>query len=296
MRIAHATDIHWQTPPSLREVITVKRALGSANLYLRGRRHEFQRTVQSALVDHLVALEPDLVLITGDLTATALHSEFALAKESLAPVLDTTPTLVIPGNHDVYTPGAKREFRMKGHFEQWMGLEDGPVARLDLDEVTVLGLDPNRPTFLQASGVIPEPQLIALESILADPDLADREVILVLHYPVLDRRGAVYDNTRHGLLNAVRLIEVLERAPKRPRMILHGHEHHGFNVPLTFDEGPSIEIFNCGSSGYAFVPEKKRAAAMNLYTLADGELGVERFLFDGQAFAPEPGGAYATGR
>ena len=296
MRIAHVTDIHWQNPPSMVELLTLKRALGSANLYLAGRRHHFQRSVQTALVQHLEALEPDLVVITGDLTATATESEFQTARDALDPVLQRFPTFVIPGNHDVYTPGARRARRIRRHFEPWMGLESGPVGRLDVADVTVLGLDPNRPTWIQASGEVPDVQLEALAGVLRHPDLADRHVILAIHYPLLDRRGAIYDNAKHGLLNARALIEVLRAAPKKPALILHGHEHHGFQVPLDLD-GTQVTISNCGSSGYAYLPKKGRAACMNVYNFGAGGLGeTERYMFDGTGFSPEPGGAYATGR
>lgn len=292
MRIAHATDIHWFCPPSLRDA-TVKRALGTANLYLMRRRHHFDLAVQKALVDHLVGLAPDAVLITGDLTAQALDSEFLVAREHLAPVLDTLPTFIIPGNHDLYTPGAARDDRIGQHFGPWMHRRDG-LHRLDLDDgVTVLGLDPNRPTWVAAAGEVPEAQLEALATTLRDPELADRFIVLALHYPIVDRRNEVYDGRSHGLLNARALLDVLEAAPKRPDMVIHGHRHHGYRATLPVGDIPS---FNCGSSGYAHIPDEGRTAHMNVYTVEGRELvRIERFRYDGATFVPEPGGAYATG-
>jgi 3',5'-cyclic AMP phosphodiesterase CpdA len=297
VRVAHATDIHWFVPPRAGQM-TVKRLLGSANLYLRGRRHDFDEGVQSALVDHLVDLEPDLVIVTGDLTAQATPEEFDKARQALAPVLDTLETFVIPGNHDVYTPGALRERRIERYFGPWMGLDDSPIGRRDLGPVTVLGLDPNRPTLVTASGVVPEEQLVALDEALRDPALASRFVILALHYPILDRRGEVYDGANHGLRNARELIALLDRAPTRPAIILCGHKHHGFRSDLELSDGAVIPVVNCGSSGYAFQPDHQRAAAMCVYEIDDdGRLAsVERFLYDGGGFAPEPGGPFATGR
>lgn len=295
MRIAHCTDIHWQVAPALGDA-TIKRILGTANLYLAGRRHHFSPRVQAALMEHLQSLEADLVLITGDLTAQALDSEFARAREALTPVLDTTPTFIIPGNHDVYTPGAQRSKRIRQHFGPFMGLEAGEVTRMDCGPVTALGLDPNRPTWILASGVLPEAQLTALAQTLQDPTLEQQFVVLCVHYPILDRHGEVYDGANHGLINARELIEVLRSAPKRPDLIICGHEHHGFRTELDLGDA-KIPLMNSGSSGYAYMPEKRRAAAMNLYEVQQGQLdNVQRFLFDGDRFGPEPGGAYATGR
>lgn len=296
MRIAHATDIHWTVPAPLGRLAS-KRFLGVMNQVVGGRGKHFERRVQQGLVDHLVGLSPDLVVITGDLTTTALDEEFALAREELAPVLQATPTFIIPGNHDLYTRGAQRESRIVKHFGPWMhgNSPHGPVTRLDLGPVTVLGLDPNRAHVL-SSGWLPDSQLRGLADALRDPALDGQVVVLAIHYPILDRRGAVYDGLNHGLRNGRALIEVLRQAPRRPHAILHGHEHHGFTVGLDLGD-VTIPIYDCGSSGYAFLPEKRRAAAMNVYHLEAGRLaGVERYLWQDAGFAPEPGGAYATGR
>lgn len=295
VRIAHATDIHWAATTPLKRLFN-KRLLGGLNLWLGGRRHHFSPVVQDALVEHLVALEPDAVVITGDLTSLALDEEFARARDALRPVFERFPTLVLPGNHDVYTRGAARSKRFAAFFGDWMGGggADG-IARLDVGHVTVLGLDPNRPVLL-SSGRLPEAQLTALTAALAAPDLADRHVILALHYPVLDRRGEVYDNARHGLTNARALIEVLRAAPVRPIAVVHGHEHHGFRVDLPLDDA-RVPIFDPGSGGYAFMPERRRAACMNLYEVAHGgQIRVERYMYGADGFLPEAGGPYATGR
>ena len=294
MRIAHATDIHWMTTPPLRR-LSGKRLLGSANLYLGGRRHRFSEEVQSRLVDHIVDLSPDLVVITGDLTAQALPEEFEKARTALAPVTGSLPTLISPGNHDVYTQGSMREQRFYKYFSHWAGRGPaGVVGRLEVGSTTVLGLDPNRPTSLHASGLLPDEQLTELAEILTEPGLAQRSLVLALHYPVLSPSGAIYDNPRHGLRNARALIDVLRQAPKRPDLILHGHIHHGYHRELDLGDA-KVPTHNCGSSGYVRNERQGRGAAMNLYTLTPGEaVQVERFCYNGTHFMPEPGGAYAT--
>jgi 3',5'-cyclic AMP phosphodiesterase CpdA len=298
VRIAHATDIHWFVAPRLGHHAAVKRVFGTANLYLRGRRHQFGHTVQDALVAHLVELRPDLVLITGDLTSQALPEEFEKARKALEPVLATVPTLVLPGNHDVYTAESVRARRMAQWFGPWMGL-DGPlpIARRDMGNVTVLGLDPNRPTWVTASGRIPDVQLQALETVLADPALADRIVVLALHYPPVDRRGELYDRATHGLVNVRSLLGVLERAPVRPVLVPCGHVHHGFRAELRLSDGTSIPVVDCGSSGHTWQPTHGRGAAMVVYDIdGAGKVTLERYLHDGVRFVSEEGGAFASGR
>jgi len=248
------------------------------------------------MVRHLAQLDPDLLIVTGDITAQPLTSEFQLALSELRPVLEGRPSLVIPGNHDAYCPDALKDDRFQHHFGPWMH-RSGAISRLDHGPVTVLGLDPNRPLLVRASGCIPEDQLRALAETLADPALADRCVVLALHYPILDRHGEVYDGKEHGLINAHALIELLRQAPVRPSWIIHGHEHHGYQVNL--GDGPEFLIpsFDCGSSGATYQPDKNRRAAMNVYTVRDGRLDdVQRYMDNGERFELERGGAYATGR
>lgn len=294
MRIAHATDIHWFTPPRLRD-LGVKRVLGSANLYLRGRRHDFSRDVQAQLVAHIAALQPDAVLLTGDLTAQALDTEFEFARDTLSPLLERFPTFVIPGNHDAYTPKVVRRRRMRHWFGPWMGV-DGPIGRSEADGVTFLGLDPNRPTFATAAGIVPEAQLAALAQTLADPALTG-PVVLAIHYPPVDHAGAVYDSSHHGLLNASALIAVLEASPVRPVLIACGHVHRGFRSQISLSDGGTIAVCNCGSSGHSWQPARGRGAAMAVYDIDPvGTFTAERYLHDGTGFVPEPGGAWQSAR
>ena len=288
MRIAHATDIHWFVPPPLTH-LPGKRSLGTTMLYVRGRRHHFDPAVQRSLVAHIAAAEPDVVIITGDLTAQALQAEFALAREALDPLLASFPVFVQPGNHDVYTSGSKRDGRMARTFGEWMHLSPGdPVARLDHGELTVLGLDPNRPHW-SASGRVPADQLRRLRELLDSEELDGRSILLALHYPVVNPRGELYDNRYHGLRNADALQAVLTEARNRPLAILHGHKHHGYRSAVDVGDG-AVTTLNPGSSGYGFAPDQHRQAHFNVYTVEDGVISVERHAFDGERFAalPEP--------
>ncbi|MEQ1504120.1 MAG: metallophosphoesterase [Myxococcota bacterium] len=296
VRIAHATDIHWFVPPSWGD-FAPRRVIGTLNLYARGRRHEFDDQVQDALVAHLRSLAPDLVLITGDLTAQALRSEFAKALKALSPLLDTVPTLILRGNHDAYTPGAERLRLFANTFGAWSGQADASgVVRVDVGDATVFGLDPNLPSLVTAVGQVPEAQLRSLEAQLADPALDGRSIVLGIHYPPVDRAGVPYDRQPHGLLNARALLGVLERAPHRPRLIACGHIHHGYKRDLVLSDGATISVVNCGTSGHSYQPDRGRAAAMALYTLDGTQLTCDRWVHDGARFVPEPGGAWASGR
>ena len=46
MKIAHLTDIHFQTDPAIGDLGYIKRLMGSTNLYLLGRKAKFGLEVQ----------------------------------------------------------------------------------------------------------------------------------------------------------------------------------------------------------------------------------------------------------
>jgi 3',5'-cyclic AMP phosphodiesterase CpdA len=100
MRVVHLTDLHVLRPPSAASLLN-KRLAGAVNLYLMGRAHHFTAEAQAAAVRKARELAPDLVVCTGDFTATALEEEFVAAR-ALVAGLDA-PLLAIPGNHDCYT-------------------------------------------------------------------------------------------------------------------------------------------------------------------------------------------------
>lgn len=54
-----------------------------ANLYLGGRRHIFSDRVRADMIAHLRSQNPDVVLISGDISSTALEREYEMARRDL---------------------------------------------------------------------------------------------------------------------------------------------------------------------------------------------------------------------
>ena len=289
LKIAHITDIHVLSPPRLSEM-SGKRILGTANLYLLGRKSKFSTTVQEAAVNAVVAAEPDVVAFTGDLTAQALDAEFSAARELLEPILSRFPTVMIPGNHDTYVRESTPGDRMRELFGQWMG--NGMPSIEMYGGIRFVRLETCRCHPL-SSGWTPAEQLEQLRTLLESSDA--EYTFLCIHYPLLGRRGEPYGPATRALANGAVVRDFIQSTPGIDA-ILHGHEHHGFRIQMDGPNGP-VEILNPGSSGYAFLPDKDRTAHLCFYTVEDGQLSqVERLTYDGSDFVPEPGGAFATGR
>ncbi len=183
MRIIHLSDIHvWRYVFNPIHLLS-KRVIGMAGLVLR-RARKFRLERLHAVVKRILTLEADHILITGDLTTTALTDEFRAARAALAELLvDSERVTVIPGNHDRYTTGAVRDRR----FEGWFGAfsPGGPcpwLRRLDGD-TALLGLDATR-SHLSATGRLPAEQLARAHTLMADPANRSRRLIVACHYPV----------------------------------------------------------------------------------------------------------------
>jgi 3',5'-cyclic AMP phosphodiesterase CpdA len=92
-----------------------------------------------ALADHFI--------LSGDLTAYALESEFQGARAALGELVeDRSRCTVIPGNHDVYTPGSHRSRRFERYFGHFLESDlpehrrEGAFPFVRLEEPWVQGL------------------------------------------------------------------------------------------------------------------------------------------------------------
>jgi 3',5'-cyclic AMP phosphodiesterase CpdA len=175
----------------------------------------------------------DHVILSGDLTALALDSEFEVARKALGDLVDRPDKItVVPGNHDIFTPGS----RLKRRFESWFGdLLDSdlpalraegawPHVRLVGDAVAVVGLCSARVPLVPgiAAGRVGEAQLSALEKICAHPRLRGRSIHVVVHHAPLRWDGSI-DRKDHGLADAQALLDVCARG--RVAAIHCGHIH-----------------------------------------------------------------------
>jgi 3',5'-cyclic AMP phosphodiesterase CpdA len=183
LRLIHVSDIHvWRYAFNPLQLFG-KRLLGMGELLVRrARRFRLERLAE--VVRRVSSLEPDHVLITGDLTTTALPVEFRAARHALEPWLaDPGRITIIPGNHDRYTVGADRDRRFEQHFGAFAPGPAYPwLRRLD-SETVILGLDPTRAS-LTARGLLPRRQLDRARELLSGEGSAIRRLIVACHYPI----------------------------------------------------------------------------------------------------------------
>jgi 3',5'-cyclic-AMP phosphodiesterase len=105
----------------------------------------FQANLMARIVDDINAMQPDVVVVAGDLTAAGYEHEYMAAAAILSQI--EPPKVIIPGNHDSRNVGWI-------HFERYFGnrfsrfrREFGPerAERLKADGFTIVGVDSSEP-------------------------------------------------------------------------------------------------------------------------------------------------------
>jgi len=222
LRIVHLSDIHiWRYAFNPLHLVN-KRFVGIVSL-AAGRARRFRLERIEEVVDRVLSLAPDHILITGDLTTTALPAEFRQAHEALAPLLtDPGRATVIPGNHDRYTAASVRVRA----FEKWFGAYAPstlyPWLRPLDHETAILGLDPTR-AHLSARGLLPPDQLAKGRELTSDRSTLPRRLIIACHYPVEAPAPYLEELHHKRMVNASEVIPWLATVGKH--LYCCGHVH-----------------------------------------------------------------------
>ncbi len=297
MKIAHFSDLHLLDLAGIpmRRFLN-KRLTGWANLrFKRGSIH--RGAYVTAIAREIARQQVDHVVVTGDLTNLALESEFELARAVLEDDLGMDPAqvTVVPGNHDLYTRGALESRRFEHFIAPWLesDLPDlavdvagarfpvvklrGPVAFIGLSSAV-----PRPP--LVAAGELGEPQLAALRTVLAHPDVASRTPVVALHHPPAHPWSRVKAHLE-GLRDANGLLSILAAAPRG--LLLHGHLHRRIQRELFTSAGRLQQIGATSASLHHADPD--RMAGFNVYELGAmpdrGHARVEAMVYDPEAEA-----------
>ncbi len=269
VRFAHFSDVHISNVPgTLLKMWWGKRLLGGANMLLVRRRHMLNANMP-LLVEHVMQQNPDAVLITGDLSTTALNEEFAQARELLKPIHEAVPMVTIPGNHDIYTPGVQRERRYEKHFADFHGdsQEDSgyPFVRELGGGVVCVGLNSCVPTGITGAwGIVSDEQLSRLPEIL-DAHQEQFRIVLVHHF--LEDKHGTPGLPHRGIRNRDDLLKILEQ--HGAELVLHGHEHACYQYTIP-GKGNLIPVLNAGPATFQSEKPNKQAG----YQLYDIEAGV----------------------
>lgn len=147
--------------------------------------------VVEALVVDMAGHQPDLVIISGDLTQRAKSHQFAEARTFLERL--GAPVLVVPGNHDLapfYRP-LKRLLSPRAKFEKHLPGLAQATCYSD-DEIVAIGLDSTRHLRWQ-SGKLRSHHLDEVRSELAEAADHHCKIAFLHHPPSTARSGHSFD-------------------------------------------------------------------------------------------------------
>lgn len=261
---AHLSDPHLSSLDAVcaGELVN-KRVLGYLSWRHR-RRHQHRGEVLTALVRDLLAMEPDHVVVTGDLTHIGLHSEFRQVSDWLETIGTPTRVTVIPGNHDAYVQSPwERSFALWSEYMASDIVSDQtpfPLLRIR-GEVALIGLSsacPSAPFF--ATGSVGREQLARLGEMLRETGANGLFRVVMVHHPPLP--GS--ERWRKRLTDGPLLCEVLAR--QGAELVLHGHSHRGCRRALATAFGP-LPVIGVPSASIAHGPPGRRAR-YHLYRVA----------------------------
>lgn len=223
----------------------------------------FDEEVFMQAVSEINNLNPDMIILTGDLTEHGYYNEFEQASRYLS--MFEAPLFAVPGNHDSRNLGYQS-------FEELMGERSW---KLTLGEhFTVIGLDSSSPD--EDRGHIGHPQHLWLEHQLDDCVIKEDFIVVALHHHIVSIPQT--GRERNVLSDAGDILKTL--TTHEVDIIISGHKH----VPNIWKINDTL-IVNAGSLCSNKL-RGKNANSYNVYNITEDEIeiflnyvGGEKFLF-----------------
>ncbi len=206
-------------------------------------------------------IQPDALLVTGDLADGATDAQYDQVRELLAPL--GVPAYVLPGNRDDRST-------LRAHFDL-PGAGAEPVCYCaDLGPLRLVVLDSTIPG--EDSGDLDDGQIKWLEGVLAAS--TEQPTLIAIHHPPLRTGVPAWDEIGLSETGRQRLAEVVARH-RQVRLIVAGHVHRTIwgelagrpvlSVPSTYVQGR----LKFGSRELELSNEP---AGFAVHALIDGEL------------------------
>ena len=246
MRLIHISDPHLTSLADIpRRHFVGKRRLGYASWRWRRRRRHLRPWLDEVCTA-AVSLEPDVIVVTGDLVHLGLPPEIEAAARWIKSLGPPERVFLVPGNHDLYREDSWAA--VKTHWHDYLRLApletgepaywDGFPTRLRCDGVELHGLNTGLPTpvFL-AAGELGRGQCDRLRERLAAAPHGTLHIVALHHPPV---PGAMPE--RKALRDIHRLAPIMDQA----HFALHGHGHFNLSYRLG-----AVPVFATGSASVA---------------------------------------------
>ena len=214
-------------------------------------------------VSEINNLQPDMIILTGDLTEHGYYVEFEKATKYLE--MFEAPLFAVPGNHDARNLGYQTFEELVGE-KSWKLTMDG--------NFTVMGLDSSSPD--EDKGHVGTPQHMWLEHQLDECVINEHFSIVALHHHVVSIPQT--GRERNVLSDAGDILKTL--TTHEVDLVLSGHKH----VPNIWKINETI-IVNAGSLSSLKLRGKNKNS-YNVYNISEEDIEIylnevngEKFLF-----------------
>ena len=236
----------------------------------------FGKIIQPAIVDAIVEevneADVQLVVVSGDLTQRARHREYRAAKAMLESF--QAPTLVVPGNHDVYAWWSPfhRVFRPLSRYRRH--ITDDLTPTFEHDGLAVLGINSAFGRTI-AGGRIERPAREAITNFFEDK--TDVFKVLVVHHHL----------TKIQALGSHDVAQKARKALKAASdagvdLVLCGHLHISHIHPLETEPGKHrLVIASAGTATSSRGRETTRGTNFyNLIYISPNDFQIEERRYD----------------
>jgi len=237
---------------------------------------EIRPAVEAALA-YIEADQPDLIVVTGDLTLNGLPREFRAAAAWRRRLPD--PVILTPGNHDTpYWNIPLRALRPFDRYRRYIGPQrsvgfDGPALAVRMIN-TARGAQP-RPDW--SKGAI---SLAAANAAIIDLAAQSAETLKVVgcHHPLIDVQGSAVTGAVYRGAEAARRF-----AEGGIDLVLTGHVHAPFAFALPFGDNKTYAV------GAGTLSRRTRGAppSFNVIEITRHDMVVTAMAWTGAAFAPD---------
>jgi 3',5'-cyclic AMP phosphodiesterase CpdA len=231
-----------------------------------------ETAVERSLEPLLERTQPELIVVTGDLTHRGRRREHERAAAFLRGL--GRPLLVIPGNHDIPYTFPARFTRPWAEFErQWGTVE--PVFRSD--ELMVVGLNSVRP-WRHQSGQIRSAQIARTAELLAEAPKGALRVVALHHHLI----GAPWRSRKRPVAHRSKVLAGFVDAGAE--LILAGHIHqaavserHEFEVDRNGLRGVTVSI--APGLGQPRPNRRGEARGLHVYEASADSLVVQTYVW-----------------
>ncbi len=212
--------------------------------------------VAEGLISDLTAVQPHLVVVSGDLTQRARRDQYRAAAEYLRRL--PAPYIVIPGNHDVPLYNVFARFLSPlGNYKEYISTDLNPMYRDD--EIAVLGINTAR-ALTWKGGRISAEQIAEMKQRLCSlPGNIFR--IVATHHPFIPPA----DGEGIDLVGrSARALDVIDEC--NVDLLLAGHLHHAYTDDVRSyykSRSNSVVVAQAGTA----ISDRRRKNLANSYNL-----------------------------